>query len=117
MLHDHKSCDASNDNVACSGRVVNARTYRNLIPCAMTIEGARALNMCTLDGSEALRRTEFTLCDVNKALGSVSNICGNGNRVVFENGDYRSYVENLKTGEKVYLREANGVYVYEVRPF
>ena len=81
---------------------------------AVTIEGTKSLHMVTLDGNDALRRMEFTVCDVNKALGSVSKICANGNRVVFETGAGNSYIENLCTQERVLLRESNGVFVLDV---
>ena len=78
------------------------------------IEGTRSLHMVALDGTDALRKMEFTVCNVTKALGSVSKICSNGNRVVFELGAGNSYVENIATGERVFLRESNGVFVLDV---
>ena len=49
---------------------------------------------------------------VSKTLASVSKMVKLGNRVVFD-GDW-SYVENKKTGQKMGLREKEGVYVYDL---
>ena len=49
---------------------------------------------------------------MNKALGSVSKIVNNGNRVVFD-GD-GSYIENKWSKDKLWLREDNGVYVLDM---
>ena len=43
-----------------------------------------------------------------KTLGSVSKICSDGNRVVFD--DEGPYIENKQTGEKLWLEQADGVY-------
>ena len=74
-------------------------------------EGEKTLTMATLDGDQ-MRRMTFQLAKVNKALGSVSKIVSNGNRVVF---DTDSFMENKWTGERIWLREDNGVYVLDMR--
>ena len=48
------------------------------------------------------------VCDVNKALLSVSRLVKQGHRVVFD--DDNSYVEDKITGEKMWLTEENGMY-------
>ena len=47
------------------------------------------------------------VCDVNKALLSISRMVKTGHRVVF---DQDSYVEDKVTGEKMWLTEENGMY-------
>ena len=42
------------------------------------------------------------VCDVSKALLSVSKMVNAGNRVVFEKGG--SYVEDVETRERMYMR-------------
>ncbi len=54
----------------------------------------------------------FQVAAVNKALGSVSQIVANGNRVIFD--PTGSFIQNVENGEKLWLREANGVYVLDV---
>ena len=48
------------------------------------------------------------LCAVNKALLSVSRMVQAGNRVVFE--EQGSYLEDLHSGEKMYMYEKGGLY-------
>ena len=74
-------------------------------------EGARRLTLCTPDWQN-VRNMEFQVTDVNKALGSVSKMVRNGNRVVFD--AMGSYIENTQTAERIWLREDNGVYVLDV---
>ena len=76
----------------------------------MLNEGEKTLTLATQGGG--MRQMTFQLAAVNKALGSVSQIVGNGNRVVFEPSG--SFIQNLNTGEKLWLRENNGVYVLDV---
>ena len=51
----------------------------------------------------------FQCADVNKALGSVSQMVHNGSRVVFD--DSGSFIQNKASGSKLWLDERNGVYV------
>ena len=65
----------------------------------------------------AWRDMSFTVCDVAKALGSVSQMCRAGHTVVFnppwhEDG---SYIEYLDTGERMWLEEHNGLYVLNTK--
>ncbi len=73
-------------------------------------EGEKVLTLATQDGG--MRHMVFQVVAVNKSLGSVSQIVANGNRVVFDTGG--SYIQNVSNGEKLWLREANGVYVLDV---
>ena len=52
------------------------------------------------------------VCDVNKALLSVSKMVNAGNRVVFEKGV--SYVEDVESGERMYMRECGGMYMLKL---
>ena len=50
---------------------------------------------------------DFQCADVTKALGSVSNICSNGNRVVFD--DDGSFIENKQAGEILWMKQVWGL--------
>ena len=54
----------------------------------------------------------FQVAKVNKALGSVSKIVANGNRVIFDQRG--SFIENTWTKDRIWLREDNGVYVLDM---
>ena len=54
----------------------------------------------------------FQVSNVNKAVGSVSKMVQNGNRVVFDTSG--SYIENKVTKDVLWLREKDGVYVVDV---
>ncbi len=60
--------------------------------------------------NNSIKCMHFKVGDVNKALGSVKDICMQGNKVVFDEED--SYILNKKTGEKIKLYERNGTYGY-----
>ena len=79
-------------------------------------EGEKRLFLATVDGDH-LKRMDVQVTNVNKALGSVSRMVKNGHRVVFDQdewGDNCSYIESRTSGEKMWLRERNGVYVLDV---
>lgn len=78
--------------------------------------GERMLTPCTLDHASE-RTMKFQVADVNKALGSASQIVKNENRVVFdldEQGNDYSYAENKTSGDRLWLRERHGVYVLDM---
>ena len=52
--------------------------------------------MSTADGSR-LRKVTFRVADVNAALGSVSKMVSNGNRVAFDASG--SYIQNKMTND------------------
>ena len=58
------------------------------------------------------RMMKAQVCEVNKALLSVKKVTQAGNRVVFEEG--KSYIEDVKTGEKMWLQEKNGMYLLKL---
>ena len=49
------------------------------------------------------------MCDVNKALLSVRKMAKAGNKAVFDDG--ASYIENKASGQKMWMREENGMYI------
>ena len=54
------------------------------------------------------RNITAQVCEVNKALLSVSRVTKAGNRVVFD--DEASYIEDKRTGERIWLQEVGGMY-------
>ena len=58
------------------------------------------------------RKMTAQVCDVNKALLSVSKAVRQGNRVIFD--DKESYIENKSTGERMNLVLENGMYMLKV---
>lgn len=51
---------------------------------------------------------------VKKPLAAASKITVKGNRIVFDDEDSLSYIENKATGAKIPLKIETGVYVMEV---
>jgi hypothetical protein len=79
-------------------------------------EGQKQLLMCTPDGRSS-RKMTFQVAAVNKALGSVSQIVDSNHRVTFDCDEYGrdiSHIENKNSGEKMWLRRVNGVYVLDM---
>ena len=79
-------------------------------------EGEKTLTMCHFEGSQK-RDMTFQVADVNKALGSANKIVRNGNRIVMDlddEGDDYSYIESKSSGERLWLREREGVYVLDM---
>ena len=52
------------------------------------------------------------MCPVTKALLSVKKVVAAGNRVVFE--EKGGYIEDCTTGERMWLEEADGMYVLKM---
>ena len=78
-------------------------------------EGEKVISMMTQEG--ALRDMKFTVCDVSKALGSVSQMCKTGHRVAFNFSwsNQGSYIEHISTGERLWLQEEGGLYVLKTK--
>ena len=57
----------------------------------------------------------FNLAGVTKPLASAAQVVASGNRVVLDLEPDRCFVENVKTGECMKLREHKGVYVFDVQ--
>ena len=58
------------------------------------------------------RNLKAQVCDVNKALLSVSKLVQMGNKVVFDGEG--SYIEDKPTGERLWLREQGGMYMLKL---
>ena len=79
-------------------------------------KGEKTLTMCHFEGSEQ-RNMTFQCANVHKALGSANKIVRNGNRIVMDvddDGNDYSYIESKTTGERLWLREREGVYVLDM---
>ena len=78
-------------------------------------EGERTVSIMTQEGS--LRDMRFIVCDVAKALGSVSQMCRIGHRVVFNPfwSHKGSYIEQVETVERMRLQEEGGLYVLKTK--
>ena len=59
-----------------------------------------------------MRRMTAQVCEVNKALLSVSKMVRAGNRVVFE--EEGSYAEDRKTNERMYFKESAEMYMLKL---
>ena len=57
---------------------------------------------------------KFHVTDTTKPLAAAMAIVKLGNRVVLEQGDGRSYIENLETGDRVMLKESCGTFVFDI---
>ena len=55
------------------------------------------------------RHITAQVCEVNKAFLSVKKIVKAGNRVVFDDEE-GSFIEDKKTGERMWVQEENGMY-------
>ena len=65
-----------------------------------------------VESEEGARKTiTAQVADVNKGLLSVRKIVAAGNRVVFDND---SYIEDKQTGERMWLTEAQGMYMLKM---
>ena len=73
------------------------------------------MSMMTQEGS--LRDMRFIVCEVSKALGSVSQMCRTGHRVVFNPpwSPSGSYIEHINIGERMWLNEEGGLYVLKTK--
>ena len=78
-------------------------------------EGQKLVTMMTQEGTK--RDMRFTVCDVSKALGSVSQMCRTGHKVVFNPpwNEEGSYIEHVESGERMWLEERNGLYMLNAR--
>ena len=55
------------------------------------------------------RKITAQVCDVSRGLMSVSKIAKSGSRVVFDKEE--AYIEDKRSGERMYLQEKNGMYM------
>ena len=56
---------------------------------------------------------DFHVTDCTRPLASAMAITRMGNRVVMESGTGKSYIENVRTGQKIFLKESGGTYVFD----
>ena len=77
--------------------------------------GQTMVTMMTQEGAH--RHMRFTICDVSKALASVSQMCRVGNKVVFNPlwNPEGSYIQHVDIGERLWLCEENGLYMFDTR--
>ena len=77
--------------------------------------GEKVISMIIKEGAK--RDMRFTVCDVSKVVGYVSQMCRTGHRVVFNPpwDAARSYVQHIQSGEKMSLDEQNGLYVLNTK--
>ena len=81
-----------------------------------TMKDKESWMFCTLDGQQR-RSMTFQVARVKKALGSVSQMVKNGNKLIFDqdsSGKDTCYIQNKRTNEKIWLRQENGVYVLDL---
>ena len=57
---------------------------------------------------------EFQVSDVRKPLAAVWRIAEKGNVVQFGPRDGDNYIQNINSGEKIWLKRKGGSYVMEV---
>ena len=57
---------------------------------------------------------KFHVTDTTKPLAAAMAVVKLGNRVVLEQGDGKSYIENLETGDRVMLKESGGTFVFDI---
>ena len=72
--------------------------------------GERRFKGVTEEG--ILKNITAHVCDVNKPLLSVSKVVAAGNRVVFDKDG--SYIEDLTTGDKVWLKNVGGMHMLKL---
>ena len=70
------------------------------------------VNVVNFGLRSSVRNMTCQVTDVTKALGSVSKIVANGNKVVFDESG--SFMENKRSRERPWMREENGVYVLDL---
>ena len=66
----------------------------------------------TQDGQEKIMAMSFEVTDVTKPLASVRRVVERGNVVCFH--PEGSYIENIKSKERIPLRKKGGSYVMDV---
>ena len=77
--------------------------------------GRRSVTLMTRES--AIRDMMFEVCNVTRALGSVSQMCKAGHRVTFNPpwDPEGSYIEHVEIGQRMWLTEKDGIYLLDVR--
>ena len=81
----------------------------------MTNKGEKVIEV--MDNSWAMSFMKVQMCDnmdPKKYLASVSRINQAGHRVVFDDPESGSYIENKTTGAKTWLRQESGVFYLDL---
>ena len=94
--YDQEQTDGTQHFVAANGELA-PELYR-VRPVIATSEGL-------------IRQTQFSVAGVSKALVSAAQICNRGHRIVLDSHDGDSYIEDKSSGERMKLRQKDGVYV------
>ncbi len=94
--YNHEQTDGTQHFVAANGDLV-PELYR-VKPVIATAEGL-------------VRQTQFSVAGVSKVLVSAAQICNRGHRIVLDSHDGDSYIEDKSSGERMRLRQKDGVYV------
>ena len=91
----------------------NGKKYRAANGQLIKDEGLRSLNAVVCSGNRKVwRKVNCRVTQVNKMLLAVSKIVDAGNKVQFS--EEESFIQNLKSKEKLPLRRENGVYVLDM---
>ena len=57
---------------------------------------------------------KFQVTDVIKPLAAAMAVVKGGNRIVLEDGLGKSFFENIRSGDKIMLKESRGTFVFDV---
>jgi hypothetical protein len=77
----------------------------------MKVDGEKVIKFET-DGRRCAMK--FLVTDTKKPLAAVSAIVDEGNVVVFGPGPWGSFIQNVTSGEKIFLQRKKGTYVMKV---
>jgi hypothetical protein len=77
--------------------------------------GEQVLQVVMEDGKETT--LSYAIADVSRALNAVTEVCDQGNRVIFGRGG--GVIENLQTGKQTPFKREGNIYALEywVKPF
>ena len=77
----------------------------------MPVDGEKIVKFET-DGRKC--GLKFLVTDTQKPLAAVSSIVDEGNVVVFGPGPWGSFIQNVHTGDKIFMTRKKGTYVIQV---
>ena len=78
----------------------------------MKVDGEKTVKFET-DGRRC--GMKFLVTDVKKPLAAVSAVVDEGNVVVFGPGPWGSFIQNVHSGEKLFMERRKGTYVIKVK--
>ena len=82
------------------------------VPCGELIPNLGEKKFVGISDEGAVRNLTAQVCDVNRALLSVTKTVQAGNRVVFDPAG--SYIEDIASGERLPLKERGGMYMLKL---